>query len=266
MKRLFYSAAVVVAAVLVFGCASTSGAASDSSDGAAAKVDPPTEEWVMPDDVVSGAAGFDEEEANTPYTMADAALEEWASDGNKVYLHTGDLWSKLQYEDGGDWQADLLSNNAEFIDVGDGDKVVALNLKMNAHYGLIQNFSDQAKNPKAINNVVWKMKIYIPEQYCDPNIKDNVIPKLRFQIRDQSWNIVYLSGDIDKIPVRDLGAGWHVLTINFADSTFDFGTKTGTFRANVPRKANALEIQFDGTGYKTAYPFIFDWIAIDGLE
>lgn len=260
---------IFVLAAASFALFASCGSTSSASSGGEAKAKPaaPSEEaWVQPEDVITGAAGFDEEEAKTPYNMADGVVEAWSLDGGKAYLHTGDLWAKFQYEDSSDWAADIISGNTEFIDVGEGDKIVSFNLKMNKHYGLIQNFTEQGKNPKSVKNVVWKQKVYIPEQYCDPNIDESNVPVLRFQIRDQNWGIIYLSGDIDKIPVRELGAGWHVLTIDFANSTFDFGTKTGTFRVNQPRKANALEIQFDGKGFKTAYPIMFDWISIEGLE
>ncbi len=260
MKKILMMIAGAAAAAAITGCASDGASAKPAEKQAEAPA-----EYVMPDDVISGAEGFDEEELSAKYNMTDAVLEKWSADSGKIYMKTGDLWSKIQYEDGtGDWQADILSKSWSSIDVGGEDKIIALDMKMNAHYGWIQNFSEQAKNPKKIDNAVWKMKIYIPEEYCGESLKD--VPEFRFQVRDQSWNIAYLSGDIDKITTRDLGAGWHVLTINFADSTFDFGEKKGTFRVTKPRKANALELQINGKGFKTSYPFYIDWFSIDGLE
>lgn len=261
MKKLLGLVAILLALCLVISCASTNAAASGAKEEVAKFEETP---YVMKDDVIEGSKGIDDAEAAAMYNLADAKVDKWSADGGKNYMNCGDLWSKIQYEDGGDWQADLMGKYFESIDVGDGDKIVAFNMPMKAHYGWIQNFSNQGANPKAISKAVWKMKMYIPEKYCDPLL--TTVPQLRFQVRDTSWGIKYLKGDLDKIPVSTIGAGWHTLIIDFANGTYDFGTVKGTFEAPSIRQAFAFELQFDGSKISEPYPFYFDWISIEGLE
>lgn len=261
MKKILSIALILLALFIVVSCASTGNANSAAKEEVAKFEETP---YVMKDDVVEGSKGIDEAEATAMYNLADAKVDKWSADGNKNYMNCGDLWSKLQYEDGGDWQADLMGKYFEAIDVGEGDKIIAFTMPMKAHYGWIQNFSNQGANPKSIAKAVWKMKIYIPEKFCDPLL--TTVPQLRFQVRDPSWEIKYLKGDLDKLPVNKLGAGWHTLIINFADKTYDFGELKGSFEAPAVRKANAFEVQFDGSKLSEVYPFYFDWLSIEGLE
>lgn len=218
---------------------------------------------VVPDDVIAGAKGIDDEEKNALYNFTGAKIEKWAADGGKNYIHTGDLWSKLQYEDGGDWQADL-SKYVSFIDAGDGDTMIAFSMPMTAHYGWIQNFSEQAKYPKSVKNLVWRMKIYVPAEYCTIG-KD--APALRFLVRDDQWNLKYIKfDDADSVSLGEIGPGWHVFVMDFSKKTYDFGTKEGTMKLPSVRKSNAVEIQFNGKGMKDVHPIYVDWLSIDGLQ
>jgi hypothetical protein len=217
----------------------------------------------VPDDILAGAKGIDSEEATAAYTFNDAKIEKWSADGGKNYIHTGSLWSKLQYEDGGDWQADL-SKFVTFVDAGDGDTMIAFSMPMTVHYGWIQNYSEQAKTPKSVKNLVWKMKIYIPVEYSSKG-KDS--PALRFMVRDDQWNLKYLKfDDADSVLMSDIGPGWHVFTMDFAKKTYDFGTKKGTMKLPSVRKTNAVELQFNGKGIQDVHPIYVDWLSIDGLE
>jgi hypothetical protein len=217
----------------------------------------------VPSDVITGAKGIDDQEKKAAYNFTDAKIEKWSADGGKNYIHTGGLWSKLQYEDGGDWQADL-SNYVSFVDTGDGDKMIAFSMPMTVHYGWIQNFSEQAKHPKAVKNLVWSMKIYIPAEYCTD---DKTAPAVRFLVRDDQWNLKYLKfDDADSVQFSEIGPGWHVFVMDFSKKTYDFGKKKGTMKLPSVRKANAVEIQFNGKGMKDAHPIYVDWLSIDGLE
>jgi hypothetical protein len=217
----------------------------------------------VPGDVLTGAAGIDDEEKNATYNLADVKVERWSADGGKNYLHTGNLWSKLQYEDGGDWQADL-SKYCSFIDTGDGDKMIAFTMPMSVHYGWIQNFSEQGKSPKAVKNLVWKMRMYIPAEFCTT---DKNAPDVRFLVRDDQWNLKYIKlDDSDIIPFSTIGSGWHTVVLDFANKTYDFGGKKGSLKLPSVRKANGIEIVFNGKGMKDVYPLYIDWLSIEGLQ
>lgn len=217
----------------------------------------------VPADVSAGAAGIDDEEKNAAYNFADAKIERWSADGGKNYLHTGSLWSKLQYEDGGDWQADL-SKYSSIIDTGDGDKMIAFTMPLSVHYGWIQNFSEQGKSPKSVKNLVWKMKMYIPAELCT---NDKNAPDVRFLVRDDQWNLKYIKfDDSDPIPFSAVGPGWHTVVLDFANQTYDFGAKTGKLKLPSVRKANGVEMVFNGKGMKEIHPVYVDWLSIEGLE
>lgn len=261
MKKSILFAAATIVAILCVGCASTKGARQSKPKSS---LTDPNYVYKMYDDVISGAAGIDAEEANAKYNFIDAELVKWAPDGNKTYLKTGDLYSKFQYEDNtGDWAADIMSQTYEKIDVGD-DSIIAFNLTMAKHLGWILNFSEQGAKPASINKAVLKFKMYIPAEYAAEEARE--ICSLRVNVRDTNWGLTYLDG-LDKCSLVDIGAGWHVCTIDFANKTYELGGVKGTFTTGFARgKHNAVEIQFDGKGGKAVAPVYFDWLTIDGLK
>lgn len=264
MKKSMLIVAVSVAAALCVGCASTGGGSSKSAKPKSSLTDP-NYVYQMYDDVITGAAGIDAEEANAKYNLVDAELVKWAPDGNKTYLKTGDLYSKFQYEDGtGDWAEDIMSKTYEKIDVGEGDYIIAFNLTMAKHLGWILNFSNQGANPASLKDAVLKFKMYIPSEYASEDARD--LCSLRVNVRDTNWGLTYIDG-LDKCSLVDIGAGWHVCTIDFANKTYELGGVKGSFTTGFSRgKHNAVEIQFDGKGGKAVAPVYFDWLSLDGLK
>lgn len=260
MKKTILFAAATMLAVLCVGCAST----KSTSTKPKSSLTDPNYVYQMYDDVISGAAGIDADEATAKYNLIDAELVKWALDGNKTYLKTGDLYSKFQYEDNtGDWAEDIMSKTYEKIDVGD-DSIIAFNLTMAKHIGWILNFSEQGAKPASVNKAVLKFKMYIPAEYAAEEARE--LCSLRVNVRDTNWGITYLDG-LDKCSLVDIGAGWHVCTIDFANKTYELGGVKGTFSTGFARgKHNAVEIQFDGKGGKAVAPVYFDWVSLDGLK
>lgn len=264
MKKMFK--VTVSLAVMALMCGGSAFAKKAKQPKPKSSLTDKTYVYQMYDDIIPGAAGIDEEEAKAKYNMVDAELEKWAPDGGKTYLHTGDLYSKFQYEDGtGDWAEDIMSHTYEKIDCGDGDYIIAFNLTMAKHIGWILNFSEQGAKPKSVKNAVVKFKIYIPAEYAAEDARE--LATFRFNVRDTNWGLTYLDGPIDHCALADIGAGWHVCTIDFANKTYELGKVKGEFKAGFSRgKHNAIELQFDGKGGKAVCPVYFDWLTIEGLE
>lgn len=263
MKKIILFGALSIAAILT-SCASKSGASNTEKAEKPAAMNSKYE-FVMPEDVLSGAAGFDEEEAKTKYNFSTAEYVKLASDANKTYLLDNGLYTKVQYEDGtGDYTTDILSKYTQLIDAGDGDKILELKWPMNKHYGFFINFSEQGANQKSIKNAVVKIRFYIPAEYCDPALGDNQ-PHFRFEVYDPNWAIQVFKGDLDKITFGELGAGWHTLTVDCGKGTISYDDKTAAFTAALPRKANAFCLQMNGSKLSANIPVYVDWISLEGL-
>lgn len=262
MKKIVYLGLITLTALLS-SCASKSAAEDSAKATPAAKNS--KYEYVMTEDVLSGASGFDAEEEKTTYNFATAEYVKLASDGNKTYLLDNGLHTKVQYEDGtGDYTTDILSKYTQLIDAGNGDKILELKWPMNKHYGFFINFSEQGANQKPIKNAIVKIRFYIPEEYCDPALADDQ-PHLRFEVYDPNWAIQVFKGDLDKITFGELGAGWHTLTVDCAAGTMSYDDKTAPFTAALPRKANAFCLQMNGSKLSAKIPVYVDWVSLEGL-
>lgn len=267
MKKILGLTAAACALAFMVGCASTPAAEKPAKEEA--PVGPMNESTktgmdAIPAEELAKAAGVDD----ATITFANATQGPWKLNGGKNYVQddAGDCYINIQYE-GEKWAQDITGSKASLIDVGDGDKALKVELglnKTNDQYGFLMNISKQGATPKDISGSVLKMRIYVPEELVLPN-KDGFVPTLRFAVRDPNWAQYFLSGEgIKKFTFADIGAGWHTITLDFANKTYDLGSKTGTFSAvsSALKKCNMIDLYIEGKKISSNLdvPFIIDWI------
>src|SRR5574344_1210574 len=218
-------------------------------------------------DALAEAKGIDADETGAYMDFSTADIGPWKLDGGKKYVFQGDNWAKFQDQSGNE-----CTKVATLVDTGDGDKAVSIDLgidKRSADTTFLFNYSNQGSAPKNLSACVMKVRIYIPAGMVADGKKD--YPKIKFIVRDGSWGIPPLGGDIDKYTVKDIGAGWHTLVIDFANNTFDFGAVKGTIKPNTSalKRSFCFDMEFSSKKLdadQAAETILIDWIKFDGIQ
>ena len=222
----------------------------------------------VPAEALAEAAGLKNGEKGT--TFANSVLGPWSLNGNKSYVmdDASNMYINVQYE-GSRWAEDITASKAALIDVGDGDKALALNLGLSNSsdkYGILFNISKQGAEPKDISQAVVTMRVYIPEELTLPNAEE-FVPTLKFAIRDPNWTQYFFSGEgIKEFTFSDIGAGWHTIKIDFGKFEYDLGSKKGTFKVpSAPvKKCNMIDLYIQGKKINSNLdvPIIIDYVNV----
>src|SRR5574344_986976 len=207
-------------------------------------------------DALAEAKGIDADENGAYMDFSTAEIKGWNLDGGKKYVAQGDNWAKFQDQGGNE-----CTKVATVVDTGDGDKAVSIDLgldKRGANTSFLFNYSNQGAKAKNLTGAVVKMRVYIPAAMVADGKKN--YPSITFVARDSNWGVPSLGGDIGNYTVKDIGAGWHTLTIDFTNNTFDFGAVKGSYSFDVNFVSKKLDAD------QATETFIIDWIKFDGIQ
>lgn len=224
----------------------------------------------IPAEALEQAAGFNNAEDIAGTSFAKSTLGPWKLNNNKSYVIDDEtsMYINVQYE-GEKWDKDITKDKAALIDVGKGDKALALNLglnKSNDKYGVLFNISKQGAAPMDISNYVFTIRMYIPEELTLPN-KEEFYPSIKLAIRDTNWTQYFLSGEgIKEFSFYDLGSGWQTLQLDFSKLTYRLGSKTGVFKASsaTMKRCNMIDMYIQGKSIASNLdvPIIIDYVSL----
>ena len=218
-------------------------------------------------DALAEAKGIDADETGAYMDFSTAQIDKWKLDGGKKYVFQNDNYAKFQDQSGTE-----CTKVATLVDTGDGDKAVSIDLnldKRSTNTSFFFNYSNQAKACKNLTECVMSVRIYIPASMVADGKKD--YPSIKFIVRDGNWSIPSLGKDIDAVTVKDIGAGWHTLVIDFKNNTFDFGTVKGVITPNATAIKRSASFDIDFVSKKldadqAVDTFLIDWIKFDGIK
>lgn len=218
-------------------------------------------------DALAEAKGIDADETGAYMDFSTAEIKGWNLDGGKKYVTQGDNWAKFQDQSGTE-----CTKVATVVDTGDGDKAVSIDLnldKRSANTTFLFNYSNQGSKARNLSGAVVKVRIYIPASMVADGKKD--YPSIKFVVRDGNWGIPALGGDIDKYTVKDIGAGWHTLVIDFTNNTFDFGAVKGAIKPNSAaiKRSNSFDITFISKKLdadQAVDTLLIDYVKFDGIQ
>lgn len=218
-------------------------------------------------DALAGAKGIDADETGAYLDFSTAEIKGWSKDGGKKYVTQDDKWAKFQDASGNE-----CTKVATVVDTGDGDKAVSIDLnleKRSANATFLFNYSNQGADKKDLSATVAKIRIYIPASMVADGMKD--YPTIKFVARDGNWGMSSLGKEIDAVTVKDIGAGWHTLVIDFANNTFDFGAVKGAIKPNKAAVKNSASFDMTFVSKKldasqAAETFLVDYVRFDGIK
>lgn len=259
MKKVLLLAGVIFAICLT-ACATTEAKALNDTPKTAEAV------TAVSETAIAEATGLSSEEVDVYMNFSSAEIKGWSLDAGKKYVTENDRWMKIQDQSGNE-----NTKYASLAQAGD-DKVLSIDFglaKRAADYTLLFNYSEQGAKAKNLTGAVIKASVYIPA--CMIADGNSEYPSFKFFVRDNTWNMTGIGGDINSVDLKSVGSGWQTLTIDFKANTFEFGNVKGKISpsASALKNSFSFDIEFISkklTAEQNAETILFDYIDFEGMN
>lgn len=210
------------------------------------------------------ARGLQSDEVGAYLDFSTAEIRRWEKDSQKICIVQDGKGSKIQDGNGNN----LTDKFAQLIDVGDGDKVVAVKMSRNpSKIEYFINYSDQARKLQDVSQSSITLRFFIPPALLDSNYKNHI--KINFRLWDSKWNYYSLGKEFQNdFSADDLSTGWQTVKINFKEGSVitdkssrkiniskDLMVNSSAFSMVISHKRFDKEQQLE--------PVYIDWVRID---